>query len=527
MRTWLATPAPARTTRIVPRTTSRRAPSINESDRRGVVHLTAEYWPLARTGGLGEAVAGLAGLQATSGIPTTVVMPLYRAARESLTGLHPVSESFAISIGGRQEVGRVFLAEARAAAPRVFLIEHQQYFDRRGIYGIDGADYPDNARRFAFFTLAALRALPAIAPFADVLHAHDWHAALAPAYLRTVLAGQPYHDRMAAVLSVHNAGFQGVFPADALSDIGLPTESCDPGAFNWYGQTNLLKGGIGFSDAVVTVSPTHATELRSADGGFGLHETFDALGHRLTGILNGIDLEVWNPQTDGAIAASYTRNDFTGKRRCKAALQRAFSLPELDRVPLLGMSSRLTTQKGLDLILAGLTANTEAQFAFLGCGESRYEQSLTDLAVAFPDRIGVQLAFTDDREHELIAGADMLLMPSLYEPCGLTQMRAQLYGTLPVARRVGGLADTVDDGVTGFLFDEYSAEALQRAVNRAIDVYHESDAWVRMMRLAMMRGFGWPRSTERYARTYRQAIARRVARHERSTADAELSLSAL
>ena len=503
-----------------------RAPSVGSPAFPEVVHLAAEYWPLARTGGLGEAVSGLARMQAATGTPITVVMPLYRAVRDVATNLKPVGDPFRVAMGGRAELARLFQLETSSAEPRVFLLEHRVYFDRPGIYGIEGADYADNARRFAFFARAALTALPTIAPSAQILHAHDWHGALAPAYLRTDFAGRPYYDRLATVLSVHNAGFQGHFPTDTLADIGLPAERCNPGGFEWYGQINFLKGGIGFSDAVVTVSPTHAKELRSVHGGFGLHDAFGALGDRLTGILNGIDDEIWNPLADAVIAAPYTRHDFTGKRRCKAALQRSFGLPELDRVPLFGMSSRLTTQKGLDLILGGTVAKTDAQFVFLGCGELRYERALIELAASSPDRIGVQLAFTDDREHELIAGADMLLMPSLYEPCGLTQMRAQLYGTLPVARDVGGLADTIEDGVTGFLFDDYTPDALQQAAGRALDLYHQPDAWQQMMRRAMMRGFGWPRSRERYARTYRHALAYHGAHQTRVNSDAEASMSA-
>lgn len=514
MSTWLATAGAQREARIVPRATNRRASSIRKPQCRGVVHLAAEYWPLARTGGLGEAVSGLAGLQASLGIPTTVVMPLHRAVREVVGSLDPVGDAFTIGIGPRREVARLFQARTSRPGPRVFLIENDQYFDRVGIYGTQGSDYPDNPRRFGFFVRAALEVLPTIASSAEIVHAHDWHAALAPVYLRTVLADRPYYDRLATVLSVHNAGFQGHFPADTLTDLGLPPELCDPRAFDWYGQTNLLKGGIGFSDAVVTVSPTHARELCTPEGGFGLHETFADLGNRLTGILNGIDHEIWNPQVDAAIVAPYTRNDFTGKRRCKAALQQSFALPKHDRVPLFGMSSRLATQKGLDLILDGLAANHDAQFVFLGCGESRYEDALVALALNVPDRIGVRLAFTDDREHEVMAGADILLMPSLYEPCGLAQMRAQLYGTLPVARRVGGLADTIVDDVTGFLFDDYTPDAFRQAVGRATCLYHQSDDWQRMMRAAMMRGFGWSRSEARYTRTYQQALAHRLARRK-------------
>ncbi|MEO8449995.1 MAG: glycogen/starch synthase [Gemmatimonadota bacterium] len=487
-------------------TPPRREDGSRESP--GVVHLTSEYWPLARTGGLGEAVSGLAGFQAASNSATTVVLPLHRAVREAATRLEPVGPPFHVEVGPRIEVARLFRL-AETPGPRVFFIEHEGYFNRDGIYGSCGSDYPDNPRRFALFTRAALAVLPRIAPSAQILHAHDWHAALAPVYLRTAHAGQPYYDRLATVLSVHNAGFQGHFPPDALVDLGLPPELYDSRTFEWYGRANVLKGGIAFSDAVVTVSPSHARELRTPDGGFGLHDTFEILGDRLVGILNGIDVEAWNPATDWGIAAPYSFMDLAGKGRCKAALQLALGLPQRARVPLFGMSSRLTTQKGLDLILGGgLTASPDAQFVFLGEGEPRYEKALTDLAAAAPDRVGVQLKFSDHREHELMAGADLLLMPSLYEPCGLAQLRAQLYGTVPVARRVGGLADTIEDGVTGFLFHEYSPDALDRAARRAIEVYNQSDAWPRVMRAAMTRGAGWRRSGERYKETYRLAVAR-------------------
>lgn len=518
MSTSLDTLVAQREPRVVrQRIVVRAAVASNPTDCLGVVHLTSEYWPLARTGGLGEAVSGLAGFQAQSKLPTTVVMPLHRAVRDFGSRVEAVGAPFTLQVGPRTEVARLFQLAESGPGPRVFFVDHEHYFDRTGIYGSDGSDYRDNARRFALFAHAALAVLPAIAPRAQILHVHDWHTALAPAYLRTVFSGQPYYDRLAAVLSIHNAGYHGDFEAHTLADVGLASDVCDSRAFDWYGRTNLLKGGIAFSEAVVTVSPAHASELRTADGGFGLHETFVALGHRLTGILNGIDVNVWNPETDSAIVARYSSSNLGGKRGCKAALQRAFGLLE-DDVPLFAMSSRLTTQKGLDLILGGgLLTNPRNQFVFLGCGEARYEEALKDLARGAPDRIGVQLEFTDRREHELMSGADFLLMPSLYEPCGLAQMRAQVYGTVPVARRVGGLADTIDDGITGFLFDAYSPEALERVVERALKVYNQADAWQRVVRAAMSRAFGWRRSTERYTQTYRSALALRGVRQRTGT----------
>ena len=487
---------------------SRRAASAAPAiERIPAVHLTAEYWPFARTGGLGEAVNGLAEAQHAAGSPATVVMPLYRTVRESGPALERVGHQFSVSVGSRTEWAHVYRLVDRPAGPSVFFIEHPDFFDRSGIYGDSGGDYPDNALRFAFFCKAAVAALPAIAPGAQVLHAHDWHTALAPVYLRTVFRGLPFHDGLAIVLSVHNAGFQGHYPRETMRELGLPEELYGPNAFEWYDRVNILKGGIAFADVVVTVSPTHARELCTPTGGFGLQDTFIALGDRLQGVLNGIDLKAWNPKTDPYIAANYTADDLTGKRRCKAALQRAYDLPEGDGIPVFAMSARLVGQKGLDLVLGGnLLTSGNAQFVFLGSGEHRYHEALANLAAAQPERVVAEFAFTDRQEHILLAGADLLLMPSLYEPCGLTQMRAQRYGVIPIVRAVGGLQDSVQEGVTGFLFGEYTPAALEEVVDRVLQRYADRDGWQVLVRQAMGSRFGWDQSTAQYSALYRRAL---------------------
>jgi starch synthase len=500
--------------RRTPRAASREAPATG-GPSVGVVHLTAEYWPLARTGGLGEAVHGLATFQAAAGQPTVVVLPLYRAVRHTAPDLQRVGPPFTVRLGPRLEQGSVYRIPPGEGerAPQVFLIEHQEFFDRDGIYGADGADYPDNARRFGFFCLAALTVLPQIAPAADVVHAHDWHTALAPVYLRTRFSGQPYYDRLATVLSAHNAGFQGHFPPETLANLGLPPELYTVRVFEWYDRMNVLKGGLAFSDAAVTVSPTHARELCTPEGGFGLHDSFIGFGDRLVGILNGIDPVAWDPGTDRVIAARYSADDLTGKGECKAALQRACGLPERAEMPLFGMSARMVAQKGLDIVIgADLPSLNEGQFVFLGSGEPRYERVLAQLALGAPDRIAVEFNFTDRQEHRLLAGADALLMPSLYEPCGLTQMRAQRYGTIPVARRVGGLADSIADGVTGILFDEYTPAGFKGALTRATRRYHQPASWRGFVSRAMAQQFGWDVSAERYLEVYRRALGRVASR---------------
>ena len=477
-----------------------------------IVHVTAEYFPYARTGGLAEAVAGLAGFQQAAGLDVTAILPLYRTVRDE-ADLEPVGQPFIVSLGGRNEEARVFRTAGPTAGPQVYFIEHLEYFNRHGIYGENGADYPDNFRRFAFFALAACMALPRLVKGPALVHAHDWHTALVPVYLRTTLAHEGHARNAATVLSVHNPGYQGHFSPEVMPDIGLPWALYNWQQLEWYGKVNFLKGGLTFADMATTVSPTQATELRTPGGGFGLHDLFLVLGDRLIGVLNGIDQRVWNPASDTQITAQYSADKLEGKRKCKAALQRSFGLPQRRRVPLFGMTGRLVTQKGLDIILGatGLLA-ADAQFVFLGSGDPRYERALVDLATSAPNRIGVQLDFTDRLEHRLMAGADIFLMPSLYEPCGLTQMRAQRYGAPPIVRRVGGLADTVEDGVTGFVFDGYSPEAFQEAGFRAMRCYAESAKWQAMVRRAMARDFGWERSVDQYLEVYRRAVAQAAMR---------------
>jgi starch synthase len=478
-----------------------------------VAHISAEFFPYARTGGLAEAVNGLAVHQRAAGLNVLAILPLYRTVRDVEPDLEPVGPPFLVAIGGRTEEARVFRAVGPSRGPQVFFIEHLDYFNRPGIYGENAVDYPDNARRFAFFALAALTALPRLVTGPVLIHAHDWHTALVPVYLRTVLARERWAAGASTVLSVHNPGYQGHFPPETMPDVGLPWEIYNWQQLEWYGKMNFLKGGIVFTDFVTTVSPTQANELRTPGGGFGLHDNFLWLGDRLAGVLNGIDQREWNPATDSQITACYSADDLDGKRRCKAALQRMFGLPQRRKTPLFGMTGRLVTQKGLDLILGATDLLTsDAQFVFLGSGEQRYEQALVELATSAPNRIGVQLDFTDRLEHRVMAGADIFLMPSLYEPCGLTQMRSQRYGAPPIVRDVGGLRDTVEDGVTGFSFDAYTAEAFSEAAFRALACFADPPAWQDMMRQGMARDFSWERSVSQYLDVYRRALAYSAAR---------------
>ncbi|MGE3525614.1 MAG: glycogen synthase [Gemmatimonadales bacterium] len=472
----------------------------------GIVHVAMEYGWLARTGGLAEAVSGLAEFHASQGIPVAVVLPLHRSVRENAPGLERVGQPFSVTVGGRSEEGRLYRVPIAPGKPRIYCIEHP-YFDRPGLYGEGGSDYGDNHRRYAFFCAAVLELLPRLTRSPAAVHAHDWHTALVPVYLRTLYRDSSFHQGLRTVLSVHNAGFQGHYGPDIMPDIGLPWEVYNWRQLEWHGQVNILKGGLTFADSVVTVSPTHAHELRTIRGGFGLHDVFTSLRDRFTGIVNGIDFDEWNPETDSHITARYSRDRLAGKKRCKAALQRSSGLPQRQRMPLFAMTARLTSQKGLELIVGEYTLfMLEAQFIFLGTGEPRYEAMLKHYAARWPDRISVHLGFSERLEHRLMAGADIYLMPSLYEPCGIAQMRAQRYGVVPLARRVGGLADTVEDGITGFLFDEYASEDLLRVTRAVMDYYYDDEAWNKLRFEAMSRDFSWGRSADRYLEVYQRVL---------------------
>ena len=475
-----------------------------------VVHLATEYWPYARTGGLAEAVRGIATYQARAGRATRVFLPLYRRIRERFPELAPCGDAFELTLGRRTERARIHHDPSTAGGANVYFVEHDGYFDRPGIYGED-ADYPDNHLRFSFFCRAALAWLPKVVSGTALIHPHDWHTALAPVYLRRNLRGDDFYDPIASVLTVHNAGYQGHLSRDVLPELDLSDELFRWDLMEWYGQVNVLKGGLNFSDLVTTVSPTHAHELRTRTGGFGLQDTFNQLQDRFIGILNGIDYSVWNPGADPWIEQTYDLDDLSGKRACKRWLQDALDLEPNPDQPLFGMTARLVEQKGIDLILqAAMIPRLDAQWVFLGEGEARYRDAIQALADRAPGKIACRFDFTEEREHKLLAGADFLLMPSLYEPCGLTQMRAQRYGALPVVRRVGGLADTVEDRITGFLFDEYQPWALEEAVQYAIDLYRDRPSWEEHVRTAMARDFSWDRSAQRYREAYARAMEHRA-----------------
>lgn len=479
--------------------------------RAAAVHLCAEYMPFARTGGLAEAVRGIATWQARSGRPTAIVMPFFRQVKERFPQIVDTGARHTVTVRGHAREGILREMPVEDGEVRVFFVDYPEYFQRSGLYGTAGGDYPDNHLRFGFFSRFCAEILPQLVPDGPaVVHAHDWHAAPALLHLRTRPETAEFSHRAAGILTVHNAGYQGVFGFGAAGELELDVGD-GPWAgrpMEWDGRTNFLKGGMVYADVVTTVSPNHAEELRTEQGAFGLHEFFAGLGDRLTGVVNGIDQTYWDPSTDPRIPARYDSDDLSGKATCKAWLQEALGLPVDAEVPLFGMAARVVQQKGFDLILGSRVIHEiPGQFVFVGEGDPSYQHRLAALAAEHPHRIVTRFTFTEEREHRLIAAADVLLMPSLYEPCGLTQLRSQRYGTLPLVRRVGGLADTVDDEVTGFLFGPYEIAAFDEALARASARFGERNHWHAMMRTAMCRDFSWPRRVREYDAIYDQALA--------------------
>lgn len=488
-------------------------------ERLRVLFVSAEVSPFARTGGLGDVVGALPPILASYGLDVRVAMPLYQVVRDRSFSLTPVLQNLRVPLvfGDRTtHIWRSYLDKRAEEAP-VYFIEQDEYFARPGLYGDGAGDYEDNAFRFIFFCTAALALAERLEWFPHVIHCHDWHTGLMPAYLRFLPWPAPQLATAATVFTIHNLAYQGVFPARIFGATGLPSRLFQPVGMEFYGNVNFMKAGLYYADHLTTVSPTYAEEIRTAEFGRGLDGVLRERRNILTGILNGADYNAWNPTTDPVLAATYTADDLSGKVACKLALLRMFGMVEELESPLFGMVTRLTDQKGIDLVLQVLERlfALDANLVILGSGERQYEGFLATLARRYPDRLGVRLGFNDALAHQIQAGSDCLLMPSRFEPCGLTQMYAMRYGTIPIAHATGGLKDTVTpfdlttrQGV-GFVFTEATADALLETVHAALSVFADKSAWRQLQRNAMASDFSWNRSATRYVELYRQLVVSR------------------
>jgi 1,4-alpha-glucan branching enzyme len=487
-----------------PRPPSEPRPSGSGPSRLQIAMVCPEAAPFAKTGGLADMVGSLARALAKLGHRVSLVMPAYRGilqqgvARD--TGIH-IRARIAAS-----EPRATVLTAAPADGISVYFIRADRYFDRPFLYGAAEGDYPDNAERFTFFSRAALEALSRLS-VPHILHAHDWQSALAVAFLKAQPELYPALASARTVVTVHNLGYQGLFPPENWKLLGLDEALFTPRHLEFYGQINFLKGGLAFADAISTVSPTYSREIRTPEFGFGLDGFFRARAANLMGILNGADYGIWNPQTDPLIPKNYDAADLSGKARCKAALQKAFGLTPAPDVPLLGMVSRLVSQKGIDLVVAIFEFLMErgVQFVLLGAGDRQYENFFREAARQNPAQAGVRIGFDETLAHRIEAGSDIFLMPSLYEPSGLNQLYSLKYGTIPIVRATGGLKDSVQEG-NGFVFEAFESPEFLAAVDRALALYCKKDQWIQLMRTAMAADYSWEHSAREYLKLYRNLL---------------------
>jgi len=478
-----------------------------------VLYITAELYPWVKSGGLGDVAAALPPALIAEGIDVRLLLPGFRGFLDAFPGITDIAR---LTTPFAAERVRVCLTRLPGSESLAYLVDHPAFYDRPGnpYAGPDGSDWPDNHRRFGLFGWIAAElargADPGWRP--DILHGHDWHTGLAPAYLA---ARPPAAGHVPTVFTVHNLAYRGPFPGTIFPELALPPEFFSIDGVEFFGTVSFIKAGLFYSDRLTTVSPTYAREIQTPAFGWGLDGLLRARNNVLTGILNGVDPRFWDPRHDKNLPQTYCTEDAAaGKRAAKAVLQRRLGLEPGDGGPLHGAVSRLTPQKGLDLVLAGLPdlVTGGGQLALLGSGDDDLEQAFRAAAEQYRGRVGVAIGYDESLAHLIIGGSDVILVPSRFEPCGLTQLYALRYGALPLVRRVGGLADTVVDATatslaegvaTGFAFDDDSPSALMSAIGRATELFREREIWQRMMRRAMTRDFSWAAAARLYAGVYR------------------------
>jgi starch synthase len=505
-------PRPARKKAAAPAASSAQGPAAETPSALSVLMVTSEAHPFAKTGGLAEVSASLADALAKLGHAVTLVLPQYRAiavegAERLQTRLRLGDRLQPVAYHERRLTDRVTLV----------FVDVPEFFDREGLYGSADGDYPDNALRFAVFSRAALEyaRLREVRP--SIIHAHDWQTGLVPVYQKMHLSNDPFVGRVPAVFTVHNLAFQGVFPASTLPAIGLGFEVLDVQGMEFWGNISYLKGGINFSEKITTVSPGYAKEIVQPELGFGFEGVLARRSADLVGILNGIDTDRWSPASDAFVPARFSADDLGGKRAAKRALLTAVNLPSDDVAlarPVIGLISRLTDQKGFDLIAAASDGlrSLDAAWVMLGSGERRYEDFWRAFADSHPDRVSTTVGFDERLAHLIEAGADMFLMPSRFEPCGLNQMYSLRYGTVPIVRATGGLDDTVEDADaapesgTGFKFHEYTPRALVEAVRRALSAFQDPALWAAIQARGMRQNHSWDASAQAYVKVYRAML---------------------
>src|SRR5215831_2214035 len=479
-----------------------------------VLIVGSEAQPFAKTGGLADVLGALPPAIARLGWNVTLVVPRYRGVEAGA-----IVEAFPVTCGSFTR-STAFHSVPLGDGARAVLVDCPDLYDRDALYGPSNADYSDNAMRFAFLARAALEFAGRQRVGPSVVHAHDWQAGLAPVYLKTVYAAHPMLGGTPAVFTIHNLAYQGLFDSGWLPALDLGWDQFTVDRLEYWGRISFMKGGIADARMITTVSPRYAAEIQTPEFGFGFDGILRSRRGDLVGILNGIDTGEWDPSRDPFLPAHYDSTDLARKNDSKVAVLRRYNLPTDAAVvkrPLIGIVSRMVDQKGFDLMaaLAGDLSRLEASFAVLGSGDLRYQTMWQSLAAAHPDRIGVHIGFDEGLAHLIEAGADMFLMPSQFEPCGLNQMYSMRYGTVPVVHEVGGLADTVRDyqpgraNATGFSFRDYRPDALLGALTRALALFADRREWQTLQLAGMQEDFSWDRSAGEYVKIYERVTALR------------------
>ncbi len=493
------------------------------SDRElSVLMIASEAVPFAKTGGLGDVLGALPRALARLGHRVTVCLPRYRGV---LPG-DPVAD-FDVAVGAVTLHARF---QRHEIEPRleVIVVDCPALYDREALYGIASEDYRDNALRFAYLVRAALEYAGRAFAALDIVHAHDWQAGLAPVYLADRYQTHPVLGRASTVLTIHNLAYQGLFAPDVLPTLDLPWELFSVNALEYWGRVSFLKGGINFTNRITTVSPGYAKEIQTPQYGFGFDGILRRRSADLVGILNGIDVDQWDPTRDPALPRPFGPEDLSGKRDAKRALLRAYGMPDhaaAMKRPLIGLVSRMVEQKGFDLLSLAMPKllKLDAAFVLLGSGDLRFEQVWSEAVAGHPGKVGVRIGFDERLAHLIEGGSDIFLMPSQFEPCGLNQMYSLRYGTVPVVRATGGLGDTVQDfnaksgKGTGFKFLTYTPAALLRAIRRALDLYAQPDLWRRIEQAGMRQDHSWDASARKYVKVYESAMTRRPPETSSST----------
>jgi len=471
-----------------------------------IAFVASECVPFSKTGGLADVVGALPRALAAAGHEISVYIPRYRQTR--ITEERTVVQSITIPFDDQYRFCSI-VTGAGYPGVRFFFIDYPPFFDREGLYGTASGDFPDNAERFALFCRAVLEGSK-ILGVPDVFHCHDWQSALVPILLKTQYAEDPALQNSGVVFTIHNMGYQGLFPAEILPLLTLPWDLFTISKMEFFGNVNFLKGALAYSDLITTVSRKYSQEIQTSEFGFGLDGVLKERSQSVIGILNGVDYDEWNPESDKFIAAHYSSDDLSGKQICKQELVAALGITADLSVPIIGIVSRFAAQKGFDLIgqVVDRLALEDVVLAVLGSGDKLYEEMFLRLARRVPGKIAVRIAYDNPLAHKIEAGADMFLMPSRYEPSGLSQMYSMKYGTVPIVRATGGLDDTIDPWDprtkkgTGFKFQEYTGEALLRAIHQALQLYRDPASWQRLMRNGMSKDFSWRISAREYIRAY-------------------------